>query len=197
MIIDKTCNSCANGLMLYSISALARFADIPRRTAQYWVDFDVLEPVPDDERPGQRDVFSLRELEIARLLRPFQAMKSPLQVLQLLAVVFRHILDEEMHSDEDMEAYGRAIRAARAGKPAVLTIQLYFRDDGTLATTTFPGVGKNIRLEITDHLMKQLAMGRPMVTVSLTDALHLPEVPQVAASRPAPGIASVGESRKR
>jgi hypothetical protein len=110
---------------MYSISGLARHADLPRRTVQFWVDKEVLEPVDRLAISDAPRVFSIRELEVAKMLRPFVLMASPIGIIHLLARVFRDILELEAAEKPAATHVKEALAAARAGDIAYLVVYIF------------------------------------------------------------------------
>lgn len=92
-----------------TITALADAVRLPRRTVQYWYDHGLLKE--DD-------------YELARMLVPFVYMQLKIETMKVLARVLRQtVLEHEYQTSDEAEHFLPHVKAARAGKPAVLGVQ--------------------------------------------------------------------------
>ncbi len=149
-----------------TISETARRADLPRRTVQFWFD---------------QEVISAGDVELVCMLRPFDAIHSPISVIKLLAVVFRDIVLGGQASDDEIELFGPLVLAARSGKPAFLLVQIVgSEDDPIVKVEAAYGMRDVGRLAISMSTREPVA---PVVVVNLTEALA--PRPARAAVRPA------------
>src|SRR5438105_3258811 len=110
----------------FTVSMIGRRADIPWRTAQRWADENVLVPQPTREADAAK-MFDLRELEIAKMLRPFTQFSAPIDALKLLAETFRDKILSDDLPDVPLE---RVVRAARTDRQAYLVVKVILTRSG-------------------------------------------------------------------
>lgn len=150
---------------MYTISGLARGANLPRRTVQFWADSDVLMP-EGPLLPRKRALFSERELEVVRMLRPFALMSAPISIIRALVSDFRLVLDPR-----DPFFLKELVTDARRGERAYLVVQVaeYGTGVGTVLSgaETAKDLGMAIALMMTSGDKRLL----PIVAIDLTAAL--------------------------
>lgn len=158
---------------MFSISGLARHANLPRRTVQFWADNDVLVPAHPQEESEAPRVYSALELDVARMLKPFVEISSPIGVLKLLAAVFRwRVLDITAQSADDEELFAPMIDAARRNRTAFLAVQLIPKSDETAWYIVHLGPALNAR-QLSKSIDEQMRSQPhyPVIVVNVTDAL--------------------------
>jgi DNA-binding transcriptional MerR regulator len=161
---------------MYAIAALARCSGLSRRAIQFWADKEILQPLRLFAETKRRH-YSRTELEIVRLLRPFHAMAVPVNVIHLLALVFREqLLTPETQTAFEHEEFGPLVDAARQGKPAYLGVQISASDVNSFGCTAalHPApTAKDVASLVTLQL-EEVPLA-PMVFIDLTEALHEPD----------------------
>jgi hypothetical protein len=112
---------------VFTIAALARHSDLPRRTIQYWADHEVIVPLNPFAGGDAPRIFDTTELDLVRMLVPFTSAAVAIAKLKLVAEVFRLLIEDL--GDADMHELLRPILiGARAGQPGFLLVECR-RDD--------------------------------------------------------------------
>lgn len=159
---------------MFTIAMLTRCSGLPRRTIQFWADKEILVPIDVLDATTRRH-YSRTEMEIVRLLRPFYNMGTPIDVLTMLAVVFRDCLLGDLRSGtEEHETFGPLVDAARQGKPAHLGVQINLDSSGASSNgytmTMYPAASAKDVAALAKHEL-ELEPRAPIVLINLTEAL--------------------------
>ena len=155
---------------MFTISEISRQTGLPRPVIQFWANENVIEPIDPMQVDSPRRRYAAREIEVAKILRQFHEIKVQVDMLQLLAIWFRHMLDPDNQSADELKLYGPAIDAGRRGFPAFFAVQMYKGKEGKLNIAIVAGTGRVGKIEILDDNIRERAVG-PLVIVDLIRAL--------------------------
>lgn len=162
-----------------TISGLAREADLPRRLVQFWADNDVL--IPEGPLlPRKRALFSEREREVVRMLRPFALMSTPISVTKALAAAFRVLL-----TSQD-PVFLKIMNNARQGETAYLIMQVFDSGGGIATASSVAGTVWELGRAIASMMSDGNKAILPVVTIDLTAALGRTEAEAEAEAGEAP-----------
>lgn len=144
-----------------TMSNTARQASLPRRTLQYWWDEEAVFP---------------GEIDLARMLRTFFLLGSPIGMIKFLAPIFRDVVLGAQQSADEENIFAPVVKAARAGRPAFLALQV--APDAAVSEKMVP---KNVQIfatcsqeKLTSFIAGQLrtSPALPIVTIDLAEALR-------------------------